>query len=197
MSTFFCVYILQIPWGNPSFKDFAGVVFYHFDLGINWSQLAVHYNQANLKRCQDWMSMTDWIGYKYQTLNSYGCFGYSYQMLYHGDTKQDLFKSIVDPTCSTGRPWSSIKIASSSERLTDCSSFRNWPLGGMFPAVTNFDVYTAGGATFTQVLFFLPLPLFGVAHCYRIPMLIKNSANSCNYYWERDTTAHGLRTHHG
>ena len=41
MSTFFRVYILQIPWGNPSFKDFAGVVFYHFDLGINRSQLAV------------------------------------------------------------------------------------------------------------------------------------------------------------
>ena len=41
MSTFFRVYNLQIPWVNPSFKDFAGAVFYHFDLGINRSQLTV------------------------------------------------------------------------------------------------------------------------------------------------------------
>ena len=48
MSTFFRISILKIPWGNPSFKDFAGVVFPHFDLWINWSQLAVHKNRAKV-----------------------------------------------------------------------------------------------------------------------------------------------------
>ena len=32
---------LQIPWTTTSFKDFAGVVFSHFGLGVNRSQLAV------------------------------------------------------------------------------------------------------------------------------------------------------------